>query len=260
MLDRATTHLQPSVSIGRVLVVLPAYNEEQGLELLLGRMKRTFELINRDYEIIVVNDASKDRTEEVATEASEHMNVLVRNHEVNQGLSGAIETGLRTAVNLAEEQDVIISMDADDTHNPGSMQQMLMMIEEGHDIVIASRYQAGAKTLGVPLKRRFLPIFGRMLFRTLCPIPGVRDYTCGFRAYKVKPLRDAMEAYGQDFFSEKGFSCMVDILLKMRKFNPICGEVPMVLRYDQKHGASKMDVGSTIVTTLKLLLKRRFGK
>ena len=94
------------VTLGRVLVVLPAYNEEQGLELLLARMKRTFELIQRDYEIIVVNDASKDRTEEVATKASKHMNVLVRTHEVNQGLSGAIETGLRTAVNLAEPHDL----------------------------------------------------------------------------------------------------------------------------------------------------------
>ena len=68
-----------------------------------------------------------------------------------------------------------------------------------------------------------------------------------------------MDHYGDDFVSEKGFSCMADVLLKMRKFKYVFGEVPMLLRYDQKLGVSKMAVGSTVALTLKLLLKRRLG-
>jgi dolichol-phosphate mannosyltransferase len=96
------------------------------------------------------------------------------------------------------------------------------------------------------------------MFRCLLPIPGVRDYTCGFRAYRFDALQAAANAYGSSFVSEKGFSCMVDVLLKMRHFDLVFGEVPMLLRYDQKHGPSKMNVGKTASQTIKLLLRRRF--
>ena len=65
-----------------------------------------------------------------------------------------------------------------------------------------------------------------------------------------------MGIYKEKFISEKGFSCMVDILLKLRRLDPICAEVPMILRYDLKKGKSKMDIGKTIVETLKLIFKR----
>lgn len=98
-----------------------------------------------------------------------------------------------------------------------------------------------------------------MLFKVLMPIPAVRDYTCGYRAYRADVLSDSMEFYGDNWVTEKGFSCMADVLLKMRRFKYVMGEVPMLLRYDQKEGGSKMKVLSTIMMTLKLLLKRRFG-
>jgi dolichol-phosphate mannosyltransferase len=98
-----------------------------------------------------------------------------------------------------------------------------------------------------------------MLFKTIMPIEGVRDYTCGYRAYRTSVLRDAMKFYGDEFVSEMGFSCMADVLLKMRRFNFVFGEVPLLLRYDQKQGGSKMAVAKTVWLSLKLLLKRRFG-
>ena len=91
------------------------------------------------------------------------------------------------------------------------------------------------------------------------PLPGIRDYTCGYRAYKYEPLRETIDFYGDEFVSEQGFSCMVDVLLKMRRFKFAMGEVPLILRYDLKEGESKMPVGNTIVKTLKLFLHRRFG-
>ena len=65
--------------------------------------------------------------------------------------------------------------------------------------------------------------------------------------------------YGQEFVAQSGFSCMVDILLKLRRLEAIISEVPLVLRYDMKYGASKMLVLRTAIDTLQLLISRRLG-
>jgi dolichol-phosphate mannosyltransferase len=98
-----------------------------------------------------------------------------------------------------------------------------------------------------------------MLFRIVFPIRGVKDYTCGYRAYRPLLLKAAFDRWGDGFVSEAGFQCMVDILLKLHKMGTICREVPLVLRYDLKGGVSKMRVGSTILRTLGLMFRRRFG-
>ena len=87
----------------------------------------------------------------------------------------------------------------------------------------------------------------------------MRDFTSGYRAYRAGMLRKAFEIYGRQFVSESGFSCMVDILLKLRSTGAIMTELPLVLRYDYKYGVSKMLVLRTVFDTLKLLVARRLG-
>jgi len=88
----------------------------------------------------------------------------------------------------------------------------------------------------------------------------VRDFTSGYRAYRAGVVRQAFETYGGEFVAESGFSCMVDILLKLRRLGAIITEVPLVLRYDMKYGVSKMLVIRTIRDTLALLASRRLGR
>ena len=240
-------------------VVLPAYNEADGLPSLLTRIRKVFSDNGRPYHVIVVDDASTDDTPDVAIEFSETMPVSLVQHISNRNLPGALRSGLTAAVGLAKEGDVIVTMDGDDTHPPAFINPLLQKIEEGYDVATASRYQPGSRVVGVP-KFRVLCTYGaRLLFQLIMPIPGVRDYTCGYRAYRFNVLKETMNHYGDEFVSEKGFSCMADVLLKMRKFKYIFGEVPFLLRYDQKQGLSKMNVSNTVSLTLKLLLKRRLG-
>lgn len=240
-------------------VVLPAYNEADGLPSLLTRIRKVFSDNGRPYHVIVVDDASTDDTPDVAIEFSETMPVSLVQHISNRNLPGALRSGLTAAVGLAKEGDVIVTMDGDDTHPPAFINPLLQKIEEGYDVATASRYQPGSRVVGVP-KFRVLCTYGaRLLFQLIMPIPGVRDYTCGYRAYRFNVLKETMDHYGDEFVSEKGFSCMADVLLKMRKFKYIFGEVPFLLRYDQKQGLSKMNVSNTVSLTLKLLLKRRLG-
>jgi len=149
-------------------------------------------------------------------------------------------------------------MDADNTHPAGLTIRMIRLIRGGNDIVIASRYRSGSYVRGLPLYRRFLSYGGGWLFRILFPIRGVRDYTSGYRAYRVSALSQLMSRYGEDFISEKGFASMVDLLLRLREQQLIFTEVPLILRYDLKPGRSKMNVSRTIKETLNLLIRRRF--
>jgi dolichol-phosphate mannosyltransferase len=244
----------------KLWIILPAWNEEAGLPPLLQKIGEQFELSPQNYEVIVVDDASADRTGEIASRASFQMPLRLCTHETNQGLAGALRTGFNEALAAGSAGDVIVTLDADNTQQPGTIHRLLQMIDDGCDVAIASRYQPGSRVLGVPANRRFMTWAARWIFRWILPIPGVRDYTCGFRAYRFETLQAATRVYGDSFVSEKGFSCMVDVLLKLRYFGIVFGEVPMLLRYDQKHGASKMNVGRTATQTVQLLLRRRFER
>jgi len=243
----------------RVHVVLPAFNEAACLGRLLEHLDEDLQEARVVYWVIVVDDGSTDETRAIAEEHAARFPVTVLAHDQNRGLGATIRDGLQHAAETAEPRDIIVTMDADDTHTPGLILRMTRMISEGHDVVIASRYQPGSRTIGVPLHRRMLSWAGSMLFRVVLPIRGVRDFTCGYRAYRAAVIQDAFERYGERFFDQDGFQCMVDILLKLRRMPLIFGEVPFILRYDIKEGASKMDVGGTITRTLGLLLRRRLG-
>jgi dolichol-phosphate mannosyltransferase len=244
----------------RVIVVLPCYNEEANIGPLLDRIDDHLTDSFIRYQVVVVNDGSRDRSAEILEEYSRKQPVEVYHHKVNQGLGATIRDGLAFAAKMAGDKDIVITMDADETHTPGLILRMVRMIREGYDVVIASRYQRGAMVLGLTLHRRFISWASSWLMRVMFPTPGVRDYTCGYRAYRADVLKAAMDKYGDRFVDQEGFQCMVDILLKLRRMPLIFGEVPLILRYDFKKGASKMRVMRTAKNTLRLLLLRRIGK
>lgn len=245
----------------KIYVVLPAYNEEESIGKLLTRIKYNMEDSGfPNYQVIVVNDGSVDKTSEVIKAYQKQMPIELLNHPVNLGLGATIRDGLYHAAKVANDNDIVITMDADDTHTPGLILRMVRMIREGFDVVIASRYQKSSRIFGLSRFRKFISYMASLIFRTLLPIKGVKDFTCGFRAYRASVLKEALKKYGPKFIDQDGFQSMVDILLKLRKMDGIIfGEVPFILRYDLKEGESKMDVKSTTLKTLKLILKRTIG-
>jgi dolichol-phosphate mannosyltransferase len=99
-----------------------------------------------------------------------------------------------------------------------------------------------------------------LLFKAINPIRGVRDYSCGFRAYSGRLLSQAYQRQGERLFSREGFACMVAILLRLDEEKAVFGEVPIDLRYDKKVGASKMKVLSTVSKTLGVLGRERLAR
>jgi len=241
-------------------VVLPAYNEEANIGSLLRGIFESLTDEHLGFSIIVVNDGSSDRTQQILEGYSREFPLMVHRHVENQGLGPTLRDGLRRAADIAAERDIIITMDADESHTPGLMIRMISMIREGYDVVIASRYQRGSRIYGLTLGRRVISRMGSLLMRILFPTPGVSDFTCGYRAYRAEALKQAYSKYGDSLVNQDGFQCMVDMLLKLRKLPLIFGEVPLILRYDLKLSQSKMRLMRTSVETLKLLWARRIGR
>jgi dolichol-phosphate mannosyltransferase len=227
----------------RITLMMPAYNEEQDLPGLLERIEHALAGW-ANYRVLIVDDGSKDRTAAIAREAAQRMPVELIQHQRNQGLGAAIRTGLRAA---AAGEGVVVTMDADNSQDPALIRAMVERLGQGFDVVIASRFQPGSKEVGVPPFRLFLSHLSSAGIRILAPYPGARDYTCGFRAYRVEALRKLIAAFGDEaFLRENGFACMLELLLNLRVVGARVAEVPLVLRYDLKAGASKMRVMRTI--------------
>jgi len=243
----------------KIFVVLPAYDEEDNIGGLLDKIDGAMTEFGLRYQVIVVDDGSRDRTFEVLQDYSKRIPLTISRHQANQGLGPTIRDGLLLAAGMAAPSDFVITMDADETQSPTLIPRMVEMLREGHDVVIASRYQPGSRVVGLSVARRIASYGASWLFRMLFPTPGVRDYTCGFRAYRGQVLALAEAKYGARFVEGQGFQCMVDILLKLRRLDLQFGEAPLILRYDLKRGASKMRVARTIWHTLSLIVKRRLG-
>lgn len=248
-----------SPRVGRVTVVLPAYNEEESLPHLLARLDVMFEESGLRGEALVVNDGSTDGTAEVVRNYVGQLPLRLLDLQPNRGLAEAIRSGLNVALADSQPGDIVITMDADNSHPPGLIPRMVGLIREGSDMVIASRYHADSRVRGLSAYRKILSSTASLLFRLTVRVPGVRDYTCGFRAYRAELLQAAMERYRHELIQQTGFGCMAELLLKLHKLDPVIHEVPLILRYDFKRGASKMRVAKTARETLFLLLRHKLS-
>ncbi|MCU0350808.1 MAG: glycosyltransferase [Flavobacterium sp.] len=182
-------------------------------------------------------------------------NVKVIDIEPNQGLANAVRTALRHANENMENDDIMVLMDADDSHTPFLINRMISQVLEGSDVVIASRYQKGSRVIGLSKMREYLSICAAMVFIITKNIKGVKDYTCGFRAYRMSIIKKAHEVYKDRLIEQQGFGCMAELLIKLNKIGAIFHEVPFILRYDFKLSDSKIKIGKTIKQTLKLIFR-----
>ena len=243
----------------QVLLALAAYDEERGLPQVLERFGRVAAQGGLEARIVVVDDGSTDGTGRVIREWAARLPIETIRHPENRGLGETIQDALEAAARLAQPQDIIVTMDADNTHAPELIPAMMRRLAEGCDVVIASRYRQGSKVVGLSAFRHAMSHGARLLFQACLPTRGVRDYTCSFRAYRASVLQEAFQRSGGRLVTERGFAAAAEILLYLRRWGARMCEVPLVLRYDQKGSASKMNVVRTVLATLRLLARYRLA-
>lgn len=232
-----------------IFILLPAFNEEKTLPRLLEKIISFGKNHGEKVTTLVCNDNSTDKTLEAIKPFENQMDLIIINHLINRGLGETSRDLFEKAALLAKKDDVIIRMDADDTHSPEYISAMIERLNLGYDIVIASRFAKGGGQKGVDLYRGMISRAANLFMKIIFPVCGVLEYSCGFRAYRADIIKKAISIYGNDFIQLKGlgFTGTLEKLIKLNLIGAKFSEIPFVLRYDLKDSPSKM-VSS--VTTL----------
>jgi dolichol-phosphate mannosyltransferase len=232
-------------ALKRISIVVPLYNERDGVPMLAETLSQLAARLAPQYELecVLVDDGSQDGTTEEASKyfAWSSLVVLVK-HECNRGLGAAVRTGFGKA-----SGDVVCTIDSDCTFDPLQIPRMLeVMDQQKVDIVTASPYHPEGGVENVPPWRLLLSRGASILYRRICACK-LYTYTSLMRLYR-RPVIETVA------FSSDGFAATTELLLRASHHGYKVAEIPMVLR-SRVMGVSKMKVMYTIRTHLALMTR-----
>jgi dolichol-phosphate mannosyltransferase len=239
-----------TADLGRVLVVVPTYNERDNLAWVVGRIRAATPQV----DVLVVDDDSPDGTGDVAdalAAADPQVSVLHRTEKA--GLGAAYLHGFRVA--LERGYDVVGEMDADGSHQPEQLPLLLEALR-GADLVIGSRWVSGGSVVNWPLSRKVLSVGGNVYARVLLGIP-LRDVTAGYRLFR----RTTLEKIDLGSVESAGYIFQTDLAFRTLHAGLRVVEVPIEF-VERVRGESKMsrDVATESlrrITTWGLRERRR---
>ena len=212
----------------RALVIVPTFNERENLPRLIPQL-----LALTNVRVLVVDDASPDGTgaiaDTLAGQSEGRMTVLHRTGR--RGLGRAYVDGIEHALRM--DIDVICQMDADLSHQPAALPELLAAIRHAH-VVIGSRYVPGGRIVNWPLRRRVLSACANRYIRAICSF-APRDCTSGFRCWR----RETLAALPLGEIESEGYSFLVELLWQAVKTGAVIAEVPIEF-VERRHGASKL--------------------
>ncbi|GGL07766.1 dolichol-phosphate mannosyltransferase [Sphaerisporangium melleum] len=215
--------------LGRVLVIVPTYNERENLPKITQRVRAAVP----EAHLLIADDNSPDGTGEIADRlAAEDDHVHVLHRPGKQGLGAAYIAGFRWG--LAEGYDVLVEMDADGSHQPEELPAMLDALAGGADLVIGSRYIPGGRLVNWPASRKALSKGANVYVRLMLGVP-THDTTAGYRAYRAS----ALEKIALDEVQSQGYCFQVDLTLRTVRQGLRVAEVPITF-VERTAGASKM--------------------
>jgi len=242
-----------------IYIILPVYNEADVIGILLERIDREMAKNNYGYRILAINDGSSDATASVIRQYCKKFPIELINFEKNRGVGEVMRTGLRLALEKSKtDEDVIVTMDADNTHDPRVIKMIINKIEEGYEVVIPSYLATGGMIIGLSFRRLFFSLAANFLYKISFYIKGINEYTGFYRGYKVGALKMALEKYKDKLIESNGFAAMAELLVKCRRVPLLITEVPLILRYDFKGEKSKLKVFPTILEHLKVIFSNLF--
>src|SRR5690625_2350679 len=211
------------------LIVLPTFQESPNIEASLRAIRKAAPTA----DVLVVDDASPDGTADIADAVGHELGrIRVLRRDGKKGLGEAYRAGFAHAFEL--EPDRIVQMDADGSHDPAVIGDLLAAIDAGADCAVGSRYVPGGSTPNWPLHRRALSRYGNLYTAKLLSL-GIRDATSGFRAYRT----DILRAIDVTATRSTGYAFMSEVASRLTVADAKITEIPIEF-VDRKHGSSKM--------------------
>jgi len=214
--------------LGKVLVIIPTYNEAENVERITSRVRTAVPEVH----VLVADDNSPDGTGELADKiAAEDDHVHVMHRKGKEGLGAAYLAGFRWGIDNG--YDVLVEMDADGSHQPEELHRLLTALRTA-DLVQGSRWVPGGKVVNWPKSRLLISRGGSLYSRLMLGVP-IKDVTGGYRAFR----KETLLGLGMDEVASAGYCFQVDLAWRTVKAGFKVVEVPITF-VEREFGASKM--------------------
>lgn len=231
------------------IIIIPTYNEKENIERMIQALLE-LKLSGR-IEILIVDDASPDGTGKIVEEMKKRFsNISCIHRERKMGIGSAYREGFREALKRGAQN--IIAMDADFSHNPSYLPEMIQKAQHA-DLVIGSRYVKNGGQQGWSCTRRLLSWGANVFARTLLSLT-TRDTTAGFKCYTSK-LFQQVEI---NSIHSDGYSFQIETVFLVERAGLKVAEIPIIFENRQR-GASKIsrsEVLQGVFTVLRLFVSR----
>lgn len=213
----------------RTLVILPTHQEAGNIEKVMRRLRQALP----DAHVLVVDDASTDGTCDTARALGEELgNIVVMSRPTKNGLGNAYRTGFEWG--LQHQFDVLCEIDADLSHEPEVLPELVSAAAMGADLAIGSRYVPGGAIRGWPKNRVFLSRWGNRYVALLLGL-AINDATSGFRAFRAETVR----RFDLTSTTSDGYTFQVETTYRLVRGGARIVEIPIVF-HERTVGASKM--------------------
>lgn len=223
----------------KVLVIIPAYNEEESIKLVVNNLINASNEFDLDLDYVIINDCSTDSTGKVCKDNDFNYVSL----PVNLGIGGGVQTGYRYAAE--NDYDIAIQMDGDGQHDPQYIKELIKpIINNGQDMVIGSRFITNEGFQSSKMRRVGIN-FLKYLIKFCCGI-SINDTTSGFRATSKSLTKFFSENYAQDYPEPEA---IIEAVLNGFKVQ----EVPVIM-HERQGGESSIKIFQTIYYMIKVSL------
>lgn len=234
-----------------VFFLIPVYNESENLPELARNLLSCFPEKEKKY--VFVDDCSTDNSVEIIKSFFSENSLNVITKKENTGPGDSFNKGFDWILQNSHKDDVVITMEADNTSDIGLLTKMFAISQSGFDLVLASVYAQGGGFDKTSFSRRVISSVANMMMRFLFDIK-ILTLSSFYRIYSIEILEKIKLQY-QTIIEEKGFISMLEILIKALRLNASIIEVPMVLYSKKRKGNSKMKKIKTMGSYFRFMMK-----
>ena len=224
-----------------IYVCIPSHDEGPTVGLVLWKIRKVFEEFGREYQLLVADDASTDRTAETLEPYLKVLPLSVVRNDQRVGYAGSVEALLRLALERSDRprRDCAVVMHADFTHGPQFLPDLIRQLDGGADLVVAEATLTGEPSRARRMLRRFAPkLLGSRE-------SGVRDTVSGFLAVRLSSLRLALKDRDERLLETDGWAANAELIARLAKEARRVETVAVVERHDLKSRPSRIDPWST---------------